>query len=58
MAKDEMLVFFVTAVEGIIRAFDEDNRPLDEAGSEKSRNHAEDNLLEESGMHPMVQEQE
>jgi hypothetical protein len=54
MAEDEMLVFFVAAVEGIICAFDEDNRPLDEAGGEKPRYHAEDNLLEESGMHPMV----
>ncbi len=43
-----MLVAFV---QGIVGPFDKDLRPLQNRGSEESRNRAENDLLKKSGMH-------
>ena len=41
----------VTFVQGIVRTFDENLSPLDQAGCEKSRNDAEDYFLHEGRVH-------
>ncbi len=42
---------FVTFVQGIVRAFDEHLPPLYQTGGQEPRDHADNDLLEESGMH-------
>jgi len=42
---------FVTFVQGVVRAFDEHPPPLYQTGGQERRDHANDYLLGESGVH-------
>ena len=44
----------ITLVQGIIGTFDEHLAPFEEAGSQKRRDHAENDLLRESAVHPCI----
>ena len=51
MSGQRCLVFFVAAVERVIRAFDEDFAPLDQTSGEKCGDQANDNFLEKGRVH-------
>ena len=47
MAKKRRLIpFFITGIERVIGAFDENLAPLDEAGREEGGHHADNHFLE------------
>jgi hypothetical protein len=51
MGKVEDAAVLITFVQGIVGPFNKDLRPLQNRGSEKSGNRAENDLLKKSGMH-------
>ena len=44
-------VFFVAGIKGVVSTFDKDLAPLDEAGGEKRGDHADEDFLDEGGVH-------
>jgi hypothetical protein len=48
----------VTVVQGLVRAFDEDLAPLKETGRSKPGKRAEDDLLDERGLHSSFKQHE
>ena len=45
----------IALVQGVVGAFDEDFGPFHQRGGEESGEGANDNLLEESGVHPVFE---
>jgi hypothetical protein len=50
----EHCVVLVAFIQGVVSPFHEDFRPLDERGGEETGEGADEDLLEESGVHPFL----